>query len=337
MATRVAINGFGRIGRQVLRAGIDEEELEFVAANDLGDKETLAYLLQFDSVHGLMDRDVEMTEGGLSTDGEELLILRERDPGKLPWKDLGIDLVIEASGKFASKDAAQAHLDAGARKVLITAPASDVDATIVLGVNEELLDMQSQSVISSASCTTNTFAVIAKVLQESFGIDRGMMLTVHAYTNSQALLDTPVGKLRRSRAAAINLVPTSTGAAKTIYAVIPELQGRLNALAVRCPIPDGSLLDFTAILGREVDAEVVNEVFEAASETDRLQDILLLSHDPLVSTDIVGTSFTTIVDAESTTANGNLVKVLAWYDNEWGYSCRVVDLAVMMAEQMSGA
>ncbi|HEY3417188.1 MAG TPA: type I glyceraldehyde-3-phosphate dehydrogenase, partial [Armatimonadota bacterium] len=216
------------------------------------------------------------------------------------------------------------------------APAKEADATIVIGVNEDTLDLQAQSVVSCASCSTNTFAVVAKVLQDSFGIDRGMMLTAHAYTNSQALLDSPVGKLRRSRSAPLNLVPTSTGAAKTIYEVLPELQGRLHALAIRCPVPDGSLLDFTAILGREVDVEAVNDAFEAASETDRLQDILLLSHDPLVSTDIVGTSFTAIIDADSTMAAGNLVKVLAWYDNEWGYSCRVVDLAAMMAEQLTG-
>ena len=332
MAIRVAINGFGRTGRLALRAGFDEPDLDFVAINDLADAETLAYLLQFDSVHGLADYDIAMTEQGFSLDGQEIAVLGEKDPAKLPWKELDIDLVIESSGLFTSRDAAQAHLDAGARRVLITAPAKGVDGTFVIGVNEDSYDPGKHYIVSTASCTTNCLAVIAKVLHERFEIVHGLALTMHAYTNTQALLDRPVGKLRRSRAAALNLVPSTTGAALTINDVLPELSGRLDALAVRSPNPAGSLLDLTVLLQHDADATEINDAFKDASQTEGLQEVLLVSHDPLVSTDIVGTSVSAIIDAESTLTKGNLAKVLAWYDNEWGYSCRVVDFAVLMAQ-----
>lgn len=332
MALRVAINGFGRIGRLVLRAGIDEPDLEFVAVNDIADAETLTYLLQFDSVHGLIDADVDLGDDGFVIDGQDIRVLNERQPATLPWKELGIDLVIEASGHFAERTAAGAHLEAGAKRVLITAPAKGVDATFVVGVNEDSYDPAHHIVVSSASCTTNTLAVVAKVLMDAFGIERGFMTTVHAYTNSQVLLDRPTSKLRRSRAGALNLVPTTTGASRTLAEVLPALAGRLEAMAIRSPNPAGSLLDLTVMLGKEVHAQAINDAFQEASDTERMQEILLLSNEPLVSTDIVGTPFSALVDADSTMTNGNMAKVLAWYDNEWGYSCRVVDLAVMMAQ-----
>ncbi|MHB9129513.1 MAG: type I glyceraldehyde-3-phosphate dehydrogenase [Armatimonadota bacterium] len=332
MTMRVGINGFGRIGRLVLRAGIDEPDLEFVAVNDISDTETLAYLLQFDSVHGLMDGEVTPTSEGFSIDGQTIKVLRERNPADLPWKELGVDLVIESSGHFATRQEAVGHLEAGANKVLISAPAKEVDGTFVIGVNDDLYDPDQHIIVSTASCTTNALAVVAKVIHDSFGIEQGFMTTVHAYTNSQVLLDKPSNKLRRSRAAALNLVPTTTGAAKTINEVIPELTGRIEAMAIRSPNPDGSIIDFTVLLGREVDIEAVNAALSDASESDRMQDVLLVTSDPLVSTDIVGTPFSAIVDAESTMANGRLAKILAWYDNEWGYSCRVVDMAALIAQ-----
>jgi glyceraldehyde 3-phosphate dehydrogenase len=332
MALRVGINGFGRIGRLVLRAALDVPGLDCIAVNDVADTETLAYLLQFDTVHGLLDGDVELIPDGLSIDGRDLRCLREADPARLPWGDLGVELVIEATGRFTNRAAVEAHLHAGAKRVIVTAPARDMDGTFVIGVNDDTLDPERHVIISSASCTTNTLALLAKILYEHFGIERGIMTTMHAYTNSQALLDRPMGTLRRSRAAAVNLVPTSTGAARTIDEVIPELTGRIEALAIRSPHPAGSILDFTVQLANTVDAQTLNDVLLQESETARYQELLLVSHDPLVSTDIVGTSFSAIVDAESTLVNGNLAKVLAWYDNEWGYSCRVVDLALMLAE-----
>ncbi|HEY3377584.1 MAG TPA: type I glyceraldehyde-3-phosphate dehydrogenase [Armatimonadota bacterium] len=332
MAIRVGINGFGRIGRLVFRAGLDAPELDFVAVNDVGgDAETLAYLLEFDSVHGLIDGDVALAEEGFTVDGQPITVLREHDPAKIPWRDLGVDLVIEASGHFTKREDAEAHLRAGAPRVLITAPAKGADATFVVGVNDKTYDPDKHHIISSASCTTNTLAVVAHVLHDSFGIERGFMSTVHAYTNSQALLDAPGGKLRRSRAAALNLVPTSTGAAQTIGEVIPALRGRLHSTAIRCPVPSGSLIDLTVELAEEVTMDTVNAAFREASDSETLQDVLLVSDDALVSTDIVGTSFSAIIDAEITMADGHLAKVLAWYDNEWGYSCRVVDLAAMIA------
>ena len=332
MAIRVAINGFGRIGRLVFRAGIDESSLDFVAINDLADPETLSYLLQFDSIHGLFESDVELIDGGFSVEGQEIRAFNERDPEKLPWRELGVNLVIEASGHCSDRDAAEAHIRAGAKRVLITAPAKWVDGTFVMGVNDELYNPAKHTIISTASCTTNCLAVVAKVLHDAFTIERGMMTTVHAYTNSQALLDTPKSKLRRSRAAALNLVPASTGAAQTIGEVIPELKGRLSAMAVRAPNPAGSLVDLTVLLQHEASADAINDAFREASDTDRLVDILLISDDALVSTDIVGTTFSAIVDEDSTTTMGNMAKVLAWYDNEWGYSCRVIDAAAMIAE-----
>lgn len=332
MAIRVGINGFGRTGRLTLRAGFDAPDLEFVAVNDMADAESLAYLLQFDSVQGLADYDIAITDAGFTIDGQEITALSEKDPAKLPWKELGVDLVIEATGKFENRDAAAAHLHAGAQRVLITAPAKGVDGTFVIGVNDDQYDPQKHLIVSTASCTTNCLAVVAKVLHERFEIARGMALTVHAYTNSQALLDRPSSKLRRARSAALNLVPTSTGAAATINEVLPELSGRLDALAIRSPNPAGSILDLTVTLGRDVDAKAINDAFKEASESDALQDVLLISHDALVSTDIIGTSFSAIVDAESTMTLGNMAKVLAWYDNEWGYCSRVVDFAIIIAQ-----
>jgi len=338
MAIRVGINGFGRIGRLVLRAGFDREELEFVAVNDVADAETLAYLLQFDSVHGLSDFDVEQTDEGFSLDGHDIAVFDKKVPSEIPWRDLGVQMVIEASGHFEKREEAAAHLAAGASKVVITAPAHGADATFVYGVNDDSYDPGRHHVVSTASCTTNALAIVTRVLHDSFGINKAFALAVHAYTNSQALLDSPKGKghLRRARAAALNLVPTSTGAAKTIDEVVPEVKGRLAVMAIRTPHPDGSILDFTALLDQEVDADAVNDAFYDASETERLQEVLLVSNDPLVSTDIVGVSFTTIIDAESTMAMGNMAKVLAWYDNEWGYSMRVVDMAAKMAGIMMG-
>lgn len=336
MAIRVGINGFGRIGRLVLRAGFDREELEFVAVNDVADTETLAYLLQFDSVHGLSDFDVEMIDNGFSIDGHDIAVFDKRVPSEIPWRDLDVQMVIDASGHFTKREEAAAHLAAGASKVLITAPAHGADATFVYGVNDDSYDPGRHHVVSTASCTTNALAIVTRVLHDSFGINKAFALAVHAYTNSQALLDQPVGKLRRARAAALNLVPTSTGAAKTIDEVVPEVKGRLSAMAIRTPNPDGSILDFTALLDQEVDADAVNDAFYDASETERLQEVLLVSNDPLVSTDIVGVSFTAIVDSESTQAMGNMAKVLTWYDNEWGYSMRVVDMAAKMAGIMMG-
>ncbi|MHB0937226.1 MAG: type I glyceraldehyde-3-phosphate dehydrogenase [Armatimonadota bacterium] len=337
MAIRVGINGFGRIGRLVLRGGFDREELKFVAVNDIADTETLAYLLQFDSVHGLSDFDVAPTDEGFSVDGRDLAVFNKQAPSDIPWRDLGVQLVIEASGHFTKREEAAGHLAAGASKVVITAPAHGADATFVYGINDDAYDPGRHHVVSTASCTTNALAIVTRVLHDSFGIDKAFALAVHAYTNSQALLDQPVGKLRRARAAALNLVPTTTGAARTIDEVVPEVKGRLSAMAIRTPNPDGSLLDVTALLQQEVDADAVNEAFYDASETERLQEVLLVSNDPLVSTDIVGVSFTAIVDAESTQAMGNMAKVLTWYDNEWGYSMRVVDMAAKMAGIMLGS
>ncbi len=329
---RVGINGFGRIGRLIMRAGFDEPDLEFVAVNDVADAETLAYLLQFDSVHGMADFDITVTEKGFTVDEEDITVFNTRNPAEIPWNELGVELVIEASGHFATRDAAAGHIQAGVKKVLITAPAKGVDGTFVIGVNDRHYDPEKHQIVSTASCTTNALAVIARVLHDAFTITRGFALTVHAYTNSQVLLDRPSDKLRRSRAAALNLVPTSTGAAHTINEVIPELEGRLEAMAIRSPNPDGSIIDLTVVLEKSADAAAINEAFRHAADTPELQEILLISDDPLVSSDIVGASFTTIIDAESTRVIGNMAKVLAWYDNEWGYSCRVVDMAVKMAQ-----
>jgi glyceraldehyde 3-phosphate dehydrogenase len=327
MSVRVAINGFGRIGRNVFRAARDRGgDFEIVAVNDLTSADTLAHLLTYDSIHGVYPDEVTARDDTLVVNGKDVKVLSERDPANLPWGDLGVDVVIESTGFFTKRDGAAKHIEGGARKVIISAPATDPDVTICIGVNEDAYDADSHNIISNASCTTNCLAPLVKVLMDSFGIQRGFMTTAHAYTGDQMLLDGPHKDLRRARAAAVNVVPTTTGAAKAIGIVIPEMQGKLDGISLRVPVPDGSITDFAAVLDRDVTKEQVNEAFAAAADTGRFKGILQYSEAPLVSGDIVGNSFSSIFDSKLTMANGNLVKVLAWYDNEWGYSCRVVDL-----------
>ena len=326
MAIRVGINGFGRIGRNFFRAQLERGgDIEIVAANDLGDIATMAHLLKYDSVLGPLDGDVQAGDGVIRAAGEELKLLSERDPANLPWGDLGVDVVIESTGFFTKREQAQAHIDAGAKKVVISAPATEPDITLVLGVNDGEYDKDAHHVISNASCTTNCLAPIAKVLHDSFGIRHGLMTTVHSYTNDQNVLDLPHSDLRRARAAAINLIPTSTGAAKAIGLVLPELKGKVDGVAVRAPVPTGSITDFVVNLGREVTRDEINEAYRAAA-AGPLEGILQYSEDPLVSTDIVHSSYSCIFDSELTMAHGRTAKVFGWYDNEWGYSCRLVDL-----------
>ena len=327
MSVRVGINGFGRIGRNFFRAARKREaDVEIVAVNDLGDAKTMAHLLKYDSVLGPLDEEVEAVEGGIRAGDVELRLLNEKDPAALPWRDLGVEVVVESTGLFTDREGAQAHLDAGAQKVVISAPATDPDVTIVLGVNDEAYDRDSHRIISNASCTTNCVAPVAKILNDAFGIESGFMTTIHAYTNDQRILDLPHSDLRRARSAAINLIPTSTGAARAIGLVIPELKGKVDGVAIRAPVPDGSVVDLTAHVGREANVEEVNERFRQAADNGALAGILRYSDDPLVSTDIVGSSYSAIFDSGLTMAHADEVKVFAWYDNEWGYSCRLVDL-----------
>ena len=327
MSVRVGINGFGRIGRNFFRSvrkrGAD---VEVVAVNDLGDAKTMAHLLKYDSVLGPLDADVEAGEGSIRVDDAELKLLNERDPAALPWADLGVDVVLESTGLFTKREKAQLHLDAGAPKVVISAPATDPDVTIVLGVNDEAYDPEQHRIISNASCTTNCVAPLAKVLNDAWGIESGFMTTIHAYTNDQQILDLPHKDLRRARAAAINLIPTSTGAAKAIGVVIPELKGKVDGVSVRAPVPTGSLTDLVVTLGRDVTKDEINGAYAAASSSGPLADVLHYSEDPLVSTDIVGNPNSCIFDSQMTMTHGNTAKVFGWYDNEWGYSCRLVDL-----------
>ena len=328
MSIRVAINGFGRIGRNVLRSAKQSkvEGIEFVAVNDLTDTSTLAHLLKYDSVHGRYPGDVSVSDEGLVVDGDTLKVFSERDPASLPWSDLGVDIVVEATGFFRSRDQAAKHLEAGAQKVIISAPAKDEDITIVLGVNEGSYNPDEHHVISNASCTTNCLAPVAKVLTENFGFRRGLMTTIHAYTNDQALLDVPHSDLRRSRAAALSMIPTSTGAAKATALVLPELEGKLDGMAIRVPTPNVSVVDLVAELDQDTSAEAVNAAFEEAAEGP-LKGILAISDEPLVSVDYTGSPYSSIVDGLRTAVmGGRMVKVLSWYDNEWGYSTRVVDL-----------
>ncbi len=328
MALRVGINGFGRIGRNFFRAARERNaDLEIVAVNDIGDAKTMAHLLKHDSVLGTLDADVLPGDGSISVDGKELKLLSERDPAELPWGDLGVEVVIESTGLFTKRDDAQKHLDAGAKKVVISAPAKEPDVTLVLGVNDDAYDKDSHHIVSNASCTTNCVAPVAKVLNDSFGIEAGFMTTIHAYTNDQRILDFPHSDLRRARSAAINLIPTSTGAARAIGLVIPELAGKVDGVAIRAPVPDGSIVDLTVHVGREVTAEEVNARFEEVADTDVFDGILHYSDEPLVSTDIIGSSYSSIFDSGLTMTHGDEVKVFAWYDNEWGYSCRLVDLS----------
>jgi glyceraldehyde 3-phosphate dehydrogenase len=327
MAIRVGINGFGRIGRNFFRAQLGREtDLEIVALNDLGDARTMAHLLKYDSTLGRLEADVELGDGTISAGGETMRVLSERDPGALPWGDLGVDVVLESTGFFTKREAAQKHIDAGAKKVVISAPATEPDLTIVLGVNDDQYDQGSHHVISNASCTTNCVAPLAKVLHDAFTIEQGFMTTIHAYTADQRLQDMPHDDLRRARAAAINLIPTSTGAARAIGLVLPELKGKVDGISVRAPVPTGSVTDLVVRVGRETSVDEVNEVFRAAATSAPLEPYLQYAVDPLVSTDIINSPYSCIFDSELTMANGTMVKVFGWYDNEWGYSCRLVDL-----------
>ncbi|PLX89949.1 MAG: type I glyceraldehyde-3-phosphate dehydrogenase [Desulfuromonas sp.] len=326
MATKVAINGFGRIGRNVLRIACQSNQLDIVAINDLTDAATLAHLLKYDSVHGTFNADVSVAEDNLLVNGKAIRILQQRDPAQLPWQELGVDVVIESTGLFTSRDAAAKHLQAGARKVVISAPGKEVDATICMGINEATYDADNHQIISNASCTTNCLAPVAKVLGEQFGIVRGMMTTIHAYTNDQRILDLPHSDLRRARAAAVSMIPTTTGAAKAVSLVLPELKGKLDGMAIRVPTPNVSLVDLVVEVENPASKEEINAALKSAADGP-LQGILAYSDVPLVSCDFNGSPVSSTVDALSTNViDGTLVKVLAWYDNEWGYSNRVCEL-----------
>ena len=331
MPVRVGINGFGRIGRNVLRAATESgADIEWVGVNDLTDAETLAHLLKFDSSYGPYPGTVELTDGGFAVDGDEIRVMAETDPAKLPWRELGADIVIESTGRFTKRADAAKHLDAGARKVIISAPATEPDVTVALGVNfDDVYDRENHHVISNASCTTNCLAPVAKVLHDAVGIEHGLMTTIHAYTADQRLQDLPHRDLRRARAAAINLIPASTGAAKAIGLVVPELKGKLNGFAVRAPVPVGSLLDLTVVTSRDTSVDEVNAAFRECADQGPLAGVLRYSDDPLVSSDIVKSPYSSIFDSQLTSLlEGNMVKVIAWYDNEWGYSNRCVELAL---------
>lgn len=326
MAIKIGINGFGRIGRNVYRAAMGDKNLDIVAVNDLTDAKTLAHLLKYDSILGNLDAEVAVEGDSLVVDGKKTKVLAQRDPGALPWKDLGVEVVVEATGLFRDKVSASKHLSAGAKKVIITAPAKDEDITIVLGVNEKDYDPQKHHIISNASCTTNCLAPVVKVLADSFGFKRGLMTTIHSYTNDQVILDYPHSDLRRARAAALSMIPTTTGAASAVAKVLPELKGKLDGLAIRVPTPNVSLVDLVAELEKKATVEEVNAALKKASEGE-LKNILAFSTLPLVSSDFNSNPHSSIVDAEFTKVlEGNFVKVLSWYDNEWAYSCRVLDL-----------
>jgi len=327
MSVNVGINGFGRIGRNFFRAARKQNaDIEIVAVNDLGDAKTMAHLLKYDSVLGPLGEEVEASEGAIRVGDTEMRLLNEKDPAALPWQDLGVEVALESTGIFTKRDGAQKHLDAGAEKVVISAPATDPDVTLVLGVNDDEYDRENHRIVSNASCTTNCVAPVAKVLHDAWGIQSGFMTTIHAYTNDQRILDLPHKDLRRARAAAINLIPTSTGAAKAIGLVIPELQGRVDGVSIRAPVPTGSITDLVVLVGSEVTRDEVNARFEEVADSGPLEGILRYSTDALVSSDIVGDSYSSILDADQTMAKGSMVKVMSWYDNEWGYSCRLVDL-----------
>ena len=336
--TRVGINGFGRIGRNFLRAQLQRDgDFEIVAANDIGDTATMAHLLKHDSVLGPLDVPVEAGDGFIRVDGREIKFLSERDPADLPWDELGVDVAIESTGLFTKRDAAQKHLDAGAKKVVISAPATDPDLTVVLGVNDREYDPAQHHIVSNASCTTNCVAPLAKVLHEAYTIERGFMTTIHAYTNDQRTLDLPHKDLRRARAAAINLIPTSTGAARAIGVVMPDLKGKIDGMSMRAPVPTGSIVDLVVQVGSETTAGEVNELFRSKADTGDFAGILQFTDEPIVSTDIVHSSYSSIFDSGLTMVNGNLVKVFGWYDNEWGYSCRLVDLVTKIGKTLPAA
>ncbi len=329
MAVKAGINGFGRIGRNVFRAAYEKgAQIDWVGVNDITDNETLAHLLKYDSILGPFPGTVEATDDGLVVDGEQLRVTAERDPAALPWADLGAEVVIESTGLFTDRENASKHLEAGAKKVIISAPATDPDVTLVLGVNNDAYDVDEHHVVSEASCTTNCLGPVARVLHDAVGIESGIMTTIHAYTADQQLQDGPHKDLRRARAAAVNLVPTSTGAAKAIGVVIPELDGKLNGIAVRAPVTTGSMVDLVFRPGRDVTAEAINEAVSERADSGPLEGILKYTEDPLVSSDIARSPYSAIFDSGLTMVmDGRLVKVVAWYDNEWGYSNRVVDLA----------
>ncbi|KPN18766.1 MULTISPECIES: type I glyceraldehyde-3-phosphate dehydrogenase [Arthrobacter] len=336
MSIRVGINGFGRIGRNFLRAALQKGSgFDVVAVNDLADPEQLAHLLKYDSVAGRLAEDVSVSDGNLLVGGRTIKVLAERDPGSLPWRDLGVDIVIESTGLFTKAADAEKHIAAGARKVLISAPAKDEDFTVVMGVNDGDYDSEKHNIISNASCTTNCLAPMADVLNREFGIEQGLMTTIHAYTADQNLQDSPHRDLRRARAAALNVIPTSTGAAKAIGVVLPELKGKLDGYAMRVPVPTGSATDLTVTVSRETTVEEVNEAFRAAAASDRWSGILTFTEDPIVSSDIVGDPASCIFDSGLTKVQGNQVKIVGWYDNEWGYSSRLVDLTSLVASKLS--
>jgi glyceraldehyde 3-phosphate dehydrogenase len=337
MAIRVAINGFGRIGRLVLRAAkkAGRTDLDFVAVNDLTDNKTLAHLLKYDSVHGRYPGSVEVTDGGLNVDGDDLRVFAEKDPAKLPWADLGVDIVVESTGRFRDRDSVANHLNAGAKKVIISAPGKNEDITVVLGVNQDAYDPANHHVISNASCTTNCLAPVVKVIMDSFGFRHGFMTTVHAYTNDQSILDMPHKDLRRARAAGMSMIPTTTGAAKATGLVIPEVKGKIDGIAIRVPTPDVSVVDLVAEVERDTNVDEVNAAFRAAAASGPMAGILGVSDEPLVSIDYTGNRHSSIVDLPTTNVlDGRMVKVLSWYDNEWGYSERVVDLVAFVGERL---
>ncbi|WP_099159931.1 type I glyceraldehyde-3-phosphate dehydrogenase [Virgibacillus ndiopensis] len=334
MAVKIGINGFGRIGRNVFRQALKNSEVEVVAVNDLTDANMLAHLLKYDSVHGRLEQEVTVNGSNIVVGGNEIKVLSERDPANLGWGDLGVEIVIESTGRFTNRNDAQKHIEAGAKKVIISAPAKEEDLTMVMGVNEQDYDPSKHHIVSNASCTTNCIAPLAKVLHEQFGLKRGLMTTVHSYTNDQQILDLPHKDYRRARAAAQNIIPTTTGAAKVVGKVLPDLNGKLNGMAVRVPTPDGSLVDLVAELDKNVTEEEVNKAFKEAAEQGDLKGVLGYSEEPLVSSDIVGNTHSSLFDALSTmTLDDNMVKVVSWYDNEMGYSARCVDLAAYIKKQ----
>ena len=335
MTTRVGINGFGRIGRNFFRAAIEQgADLEVVAVNDLTDNKTLAHLLKYDSIMGRFNGEVSYDDEGIIVDGKHIKVLAQRDPADLPWGELGVEVVVESTGFFTDGEKAAAHIAAGAKKVVISAPAKNVDGTFVMGVNDGDYDPATMNIISNASCTTNCLAPLAKVLHENFGIERGIMTTIHSYTGDQRVLDAPHSDLRRARAAALNMIPTQTGAAQAVALVLPELKGRFDGLAVRVPTPTGSLTDLTFVATKEVSVEAIQAAVKAAAEGE-LKGVLEYTEDPIVSTDIVGNPHTSIFDATETKVIGNLVKVLSWYDNEWGYSNALVRLTSLVGSKLA--
>ena len=331
MAVRIGINGFGRIGRNLFRAAkAAGADLDFVAVNDLGSLDTMAHLLKYDSVLGQLPNEIKSVDGGISVDGDVLQVLSERNPDDLPWGDLGVDVVVESTGVFTSRDGAARHLEGGAPFVIVSAPCSGADATFVIGVNEDEFDPATNKVVSNASCTTNCFVPMVKVLDDAFGVEQGLMTTVHAYTGDQALVDGPHSDLRRARAAAINIIPTSTGAARATGLVLQSMQGKLDGLSLRVPVPTGSITDFTAVVNGQPSVDEVNAAFATAASVGRLAAVLDYTEEPIVSSDIVTSPASCTFDAGMTMTQGSLVKIAGWYDNEWGYSNRLVDLAVLV-------